>query len=1242
MSDITFTIPSGYSNWLKQLGVATLYLLLGYVMQNNIANQGIVSPVWPGSGLALAALLIGGRHYLWGLFFGALLLNILTNNAIVWIVGATSASLLEALLGYWLLTCNDKFSSTMNTLTDYMRLIGLGGVIASLFGAIIGALALQNLQINAASGYFRSVLHWWMGDTLGVVLVTPFLLAWRQIQIKQELATDKRFFEELLVVGITFIAGQIVFLGWFNENLLFAPKAFVMFLFITWSAIRLGIFTTTFTLNLIAVQALLGACLKVGYFANELNKTAFYTYWFYMLILSATGMVLAVYVNELKQKELGLRASETHLRLSQINGGIGTWEADLLSNKQKWSDNCIALLGFPGLSQPTWDDFLAAIHPDDRQRVINVIEAHKKDQTKYEVEYRLAVNQENRWLRSAGQVERNADGKLTIMRGIVQDVTERKQVEQALIESEELLRESQAISGLGTYVLDISTGIWKSSIVLDKLFGIDDAYPHTVKGWVALIHPENRTMMYDYFKNEVLGQGKAFDKEYRIIPLDEQEERWVHGLGKLEFDAQGRPLKMHGTIQDITERKHSEKRLRQNEEKLRAYLDNISDTIWLIDSNLNMAYVSPNVTRLLGVSPAELVGRPSSLIIHPDDLNLLADAHLYVMEHLGEPHTVQYRVQHKDGRWIYVESTGVNMFCNPEINGVLVSMRNINERKQAELELRIAATAFESQEGMFVTDAQNMILRINRSFTRITGYSAEEVLGKNPRIFQSGRHGTEFYTLMWESIQRLNVWEGEIWNCRKNGEIFPEYLTITAVKDQDGIVRNYVATFNDITSSKAAANEIERLAFYDPLTGLPNRRLLWDRLRTAQASSNRSGCQGALLFIDMDNFKTLNDSHGHDMGDLLLKQVAQRLESCIREGDTVARLGGDEFVVMLEDLSEHGLEAAARTEAVGKKILANLNQPYQLARHECHSTPSIGATLFKGHDQSIDELLKQADIAMYQAKSSGRNTLRFFDPQMQASISARVELEADLRQALVENQFKLYYQPQVCHNRQVIGAEVLIRWLHPQRGLVSPADFIPLAEETGLILAIGQWVLETACARIKIWEGDEHTRHLQLAVNVSARQFRQVNFVELVSEILRREAINPDRLKLELTESLVLDDIEDTVRKMNALREIGVRFSMDDFGTGYSSLAYLTKLPLDQLKIDQSFVHNIGEKATDAVIVQTIIGMANNLGMEVIAEGVETEAQRMFLEKHDCQVFQGFLFSEPLTIEKFESIQKQS
>jgi diguanylate cyclase (GGDEF)-like protein/PAS domain S-box-containing protein len=573
---------------------------------------------------------------------------------------------------------------------------------------------------------------------------------------------------------------------------------------------------------------------------------------------------------------------------------------------------------------------------------------------------------------------------------------------------------------------------------------------------------------------------------------------------------------------------------------------------------------------------------------------------------------------------------------------ILLSMEDITKNKQQENESSIAAIAFESQEGMLVTDANGRILRANHAFTKITGYTAEEIIGKNPRILQSGRHTHEFYAAMWKSIKDHGVWSGEVWSRRKDGVCYPEQLTITTVCNANSIVTNYIGTIADITKSHAAAAEIHHLAFYDPLTGLPNIRLLRDRLKPALVSSYRSGRKGALLFIDLDNFKTLNDTLGHHMGDLLLQQVAQRLEFCVREGDTVARLGGDEFVVVLEDLSKQTLEAAAQTEVISNKILVTLNQPYQLATYYYNCTSSIGATLFNEHDQSADELLKQADIAMYQAKDAGRNAMRFFDQQMQISIDTRVAMEADLRLAITENQFELYYQPQVNHNRQIIGAEVLIRWQHPQNGFTSPADFIPLAEATGLILPIGAWVLETACIQLKSWESDFQAQHLLLAVNVSARQFHQVDFVEQVQLVILRSGINPERLKLELTESLVLDNIDDTIIKMNALREIGVRFSMDDFGTGYSSLSSLKKLPLNQLKIDQSFVRDIASDPDDVVIVQTIIAMAKSLGMAVIAEGVETEVQRAFLEQHDCHLYQGYLFSRPVPIEQFETLLRQS
>ncbi|MCI2283885.1 EAL domain-containing protein [Colwellia sp. MSW7] len=482
------------------------------------------------------------------------------------------------------------------------------------------------------------------------------------------------------------------------------------------------------------------------------------------------------------------------------------------------------------------------------------------------------------------------------------------------------------------------------------------------------------------------------------------------------------------------------------------------------------------------------------------------------------------------------------------------------------------------------------------------------------------------------------VGQGEIWDKRKNGEVYPKWLTVTAVKGDDGIITHYVGSHLDITERKLTQEKIQHLAFYDHLTNLPNRMLLTDRLKKALATCTRSKRKGALLYIDLDNFKNLNDTLGHDIGDQLLKQAALRLQSCIRESDTVARLGGDEFMVMLCDLNVQTLEAAAQAEVTGEKILAMLDQHYQLGTYSHHCSASIGITLFEDHQQNTEELLKQADIAMYQAKNAGRNTLCFFDPKTQINIAARVLMEEELRTALELQQFQLHYQLQIDNLGKPLGAEALIRRHHPERGMVSPLDFISLAEETGLILPIGNWVLDTACAQLKTWEQTARTCDLILAVNVSAKQFHQTEFVKHIKAMLMRYAIKPGRLKLELTEGMLLENIEDTIANMNALRKVGVKFSLDDFGTGYSSLQYLKRLPLNQLKIDQSFVRDIITDSNDRAIVRTIIAMAKSMRLDVIAEGVELEEQQQLLVKKGCTNFQGYLFAKPLPIAQFEAL----
>lgn len=446
-----------------------------------------------------------------------------------------------------------------------------------------------------------------------------------------------------------------------------------------------------------------------------------------------------------------------------------------------------------------------------------------------------------------------------------------------------------------------------------------------------------------------------------------------------------------------------------------------------------------------------------------------------------------------------------------------------------------------------------------------------------------------------------------------------------------------------VNKSTRALNKLARdsektvmqLAYTDPLTALPNRRLFQDRLEQAIMLPNFKNQYRALMFLDMDNFKILNDTRGHGMGDLLLKEVAKRIKRSVRESDTVARMGGDEFVVLMSELGENEQSAFERSSMIAEKVSKILSQPYHLDQFVYNCSASIGVTLFRGDEISIEDVHKRADAAMYQAKNSGRNTVCFYDSKTQAALEARSELESQLRVAVTQKQLHLFYQIQVDQDSRPIGAEALIRWIHPQLGMVFPADFIPMAEESGLILPIGQWVLESVCRQIKLWESDPLTSELIISANVSARQFRQSNFITMVGGLIKQTGINPSRLKIELTESVVLDDVDDAVVKMHALRDVGVRFSMDDFGTGYSSLFYLTQLPLDQLKVDQSFVRNIGIKSTDSVIVQTIIDMAANLNMESIAEGVETQAQRDFLEQAGCKLYQGYLYGKPVPLEKF-------
>jgi diguanylate cyclase (GGDEF)-like protein/PAS domain S-box-containing protein len=557
------------------------------------------------------------------------------------------------------------------------------------------------------------------------------------------------------------------------------------------------------------------------------------------------------------------------------------------------------------------------------------------------------------------------------------------------------------------------------------------------------------------------------------------------------------------------------------------------------------------------------------------------------------------------------------------------------ERLEADVRIRQQASLLDkAQDAILVRGLDHTILFWNKSAERLYGWTATEamqskidkLLYEDPTDFY---HATSFLMVYGE-------WNGEIQQRRKDGSSITIEGHWTLVRDDSGKAESILAINTDITARKIAQDKIQQLAFYDPLTLLPNRQLLVDRLNQILAARLRNHKISALLFIDLDNFKKLNDTLGHSIGDLLLKEASQRIKQCIRACDTVARFGGDEFVVMITELSDVQSKACEQAQLVAEKISATLNESYQLANHNHHSTSSIGITLIDQESNTVEELLKQADLAMYEAKSAGKNTYRFYQKAMQAAISARVSLEEDLRKALLNQEFLLHYQPQLNSINEIEGAEVLIRWIHPELGMISPLQFIPIAEETKLILPIGAWVLKTACQQLVSWAAHENTASLVIAVNVSVDQFREHDFVAQVQRRLDETGANPNRLKIELTESLFVDNVDDIIEKMTLLKAKGIQFSLDDFGTGYSSLSYLKRLPLDQLKIDQSFVRDILVDANDASIARAIITLAQNLGLHVIAEGVETEEQRKFLFENNCLAYQGYLFSRPLPIDQFE------
>jgi diguanylate cyclase (GGDEF)-like protein/PAS domain S-box-containing protein len=645
---------------------------------------------------------------------------------------------------------------------------------------------------------------------------------------------------------------------------------------------------------------------------------------------------------------------------------------------------------------------------------------------------------------------------------------------------------------------------------------------------------------------------------------------------------------------------------------------------------------------IIGYPLDEIAGLTFQQITVPEDVISCAAAFRGLWNRSSDAVSLEARCFRKDGTHTWLKLTASLQYdAQGQPSHLLALIEDINARKAAEARLNMGAEAKEEgyryafqtcpQAVIIARLADGKIVDANPEFLALMGFKREEVMGRTSLELDLWATGDDRKKLA-DALDEGECRDIQIRLKRKDGGTFWGELSasFTEIEDEACVV----SFIRDISAAKAEEDEIKNLAFYDTLTGLPNRRLLWERLRQALVVSIRNRCKHALLFIDMDNFKVLNDTLGHYIGDLMLQETAKRITNCVREADTVARFGGDEFVVILEDLGPIPEAAAARAKSVGEKILAAIAEPHVLEGRECQASSSMGITIFGNNGETGNDVLQQADVSMYQAKGSGRNSMLFFAPALQASVNARAELEEDLRQAIKTNQFALYYQPQLDRGL-FTGAEALVRWNHPKRGLVPPHEFVPLAEETGLIFPLGNWILETACTQIAAWANRKEGAHLEVAVNISTREFRQPKFVEQVLKVLNQTGANPKNLKLELNQGVLAGNIDDVIAKMNELKSHGVRFSLDDFGTGYSSMACLRRLPFDQLKIDRSFVVEIPVDPISGAVAQAIISFSRALGLSVIAEGVETEEQRDFLAGLGCHSFQGFLFCQPLPLGNF-------
>lgn len=1238
--------PSGYRVLLLNLVLTGIYFLLGTLSLLFATHPGNVTLVWLPSGLALAVLLLGGIRYIPSIFFGAFASGMAAGDS-----SAVSASLalgntLEPLLGWWLLTRCVKFDMTLKRLRDFLLILFFAAPVSASVSAAVGIASLLMTGLIASGQWYSSVLNWWMGDVLGIILVTPLMLLWQQplprLQGKWQLC------KATLLVALTILSGQIIFLGWFADSVGSVAKAYLMFLFISWVAISLGARGVTIVLIITATQALSGIHQGIGYFGNDFVDTHLTNFWLYILTLSVVGMTLATYIAEQQQSRYALRESEMRFRnLLQDIPSVAVQSYGRNGIVNYWNKASEHLYGYSQV-EAIGHDVIKRLLPTEKHSSYQ-----QALQLMFATEQPIPATELSLLHKNGSKVDVFAyyayvhipehEPELFC---IAVDITERKRVEEKLRASEARLRLIIDVSPVPMILSDKQHNITFLNPAFEKILGYNTDDLRTVADWWLKAYPDadNRqlakAMWQTALETAVRNKQPIAPMEFNVTCKSGTVKTMLISGAAIEKTFNSIYL---GVFYDITEHKkaaesvmRSEAVLRKKEGYQRALLDNFPFRVWFKDTNSRFLAVNQALSKTLGVNDPEQVIGKSDFDFYPADL---------AEQHKQDDLMVLSSRQKKTVEEEYIDPFGVCSWVeiykapvidlNSEVLGTVGFARDITERKNNETDLRIAATAFESQDGMFVTDVNRNILRVNRAFTSITGYTAEDVIGQTPMLFNSYHQDDSFYAELWDCIFAAGAWQGEIWTQRKNGDVYLAWLMVTPVKDNNGNITHYVTAITDITERKEAEEQIKQFAFYDSLTRLPNRRKLLERLAHGIAVGMREKSRFAVLMLDLDRFKAVNDNFGHLAGDELLKQVADRINNRLRSTDMVARLGGDEFVVLLADISRK--EDAAR---VAEMIITDLTTPFDLPQHEdvCIGT-SIGISLYPEHGDAPEVLMDNADVALYQAKNNGRGCFAYFSESLTLATRERLQLETNLRRGIAQQELRVFYQP-ACDitTGEIIGAEALVRWQDLDE-LRLPSYFIPLAEETALIIDIGAWVLYETCRQGQLWL-DAKLPPIVLSVNVSSAQIKRSNIVALVSSVLMETGFPAEQLELEITENGLMEsnDSELIVEILNDLHALGIRLAIDNFGTGYSSLSYLKRFPLDILKIDKGFIGIIAPHHDKIGIASIIINMGHSLGFKVLAEGVETQEQLDFLRDQGCDFYQGYFNSKPLPPAEFTTL----